>query len=99
MGVMLCEFDIYALTLEPVCWMYAAETWSLETRAIGMGIAALGNWLFNFALGLFSSPAFRNILLELFVVFGVLCWEAATPFFFHVCGNMWKPIEEIEFLF
>jgi hypothetical protein len=24
---------IYALTLAPVCWIYAAEVWSLETRA------------------------------------------------------------------
>ena len=39
---------VYALTLAPVCWIYAAEVWSLETRAVGMGIAANGNWLFNF---------------------------------------------------
>lgn len=26
----------YALTLAPVCWIYAAEVWSLETRATGM---------------------------------------------------------------
>lgn len=39
---------IYALTLAPICWVYAAEVWSLETRATGMGIAAIGNWLFNF---------------------------------------------------
>lgn len=39
---------IYALTLAPICWVYAAEVWSLETRAWGMGIAAIGNWLFNF---------------------------------------------------
>jgi MFS family permease len=36
---------IYALTLAPVCWIYAAEVWSLETRATGMGISAIGNWL------------------------------------------------------
>lgn len=24
----------YALTLAPVCWIYAAEVWSLETRAV-----------------------------------------------------------------
>jgi sugar porter (SP) family MFS transporter len=36
---------IYALTLAPICWIYAAEVWSLETRATGMGIAAIGNWL------------------------------------------------------
>jgi hypothetical protein len=35
----------YALTLAPICWVYAAEVWSLETRAVGMSIAAIGNWL------------------------------------------------------
>lgn len=30
---------LYALTLAPICWVYAAEVWSLETRATGMGIA------------------------------------------------------------
>lgn len=27
---------IYAMTLAPVAWVYAAEVWSLETRASGM---------------------------------------------------------------
>lgn len=27
---------VYAMTLAPVCWIYAAEVWSLETRAVGM---------------------------------------------------------------
>lgn len=27
---------VYALTLAPVAWVYAAEVWSLETRASGM---------------------------------------------------------------
>ena len=36
---------IYALTLAPVAWVYAAEVWSLETRATGMSISAIGNWL------------------------------------------------------
>lgn len=27
---------VYALTLAPVAWVYAAEVWSLETRAMGM---------------------------------------------------------------
>ncbi len=34
---------VYALTLAPIAWVYAAEVWSLETRAYGMSIAALGN--------------------------------------------------------
>jgi hypothetical protein len=45
---------IYALTLAPVCWIYAAEVWSLETRATGMGISAIGNWLVG--LSICSTP-------------------------------------------
>ena len=73
---------VYALTLAPVAWVYAAEVWSLETRATGMGIAAIGNWLFNFALGLFLPPAFRNIQYKIFVIFGILCFGAATQCYF-----------------
>ena len=47
-----------------------------------MGIAAIGNWLFNFAIGLFIPPAFINIKWGLFVVFGVLCVLASIQFFF-----------------
>ena len=60
----------YALSLAPIAWVYAAEVWSLETRATGMGIAAIGNWLFNFALGLFVPPGFRNITYKIFIIFG-----------------------------
>lgn len=38
---------VYAMTLAPVCWIYAAEVWSLETRAVGMAIASEGNWIFK----------------------------------------------------
>lgn len=51
----------YSLTLAPVAWVYAAEVWSLETRANGMGFATIANWLFNFAIGFFIPPAFINI--------------------------------------
>ena len=77
---------IYALTLAPVAWIYAAEVWSLETRAIGMSLAAVANWLFNFALGLFTPPAFINITYKVFIIFGVLCIGAATQAYFtYVC--------------
>jgi sugar porter (SP) family MFS transporter len=41
---------VYALTLAPVAWVYAAEVWSLETRATGMVTATAACCLaFNFA--------------------------------------------------
>ncbi|KAH3918551.1 hypothetical protein HBH56_038120 [Parastagonospora nodorum] len=90
---------IYALTLAPICWVYAAEVWSLETRATGMGIAAIGNWVFNFAIGLFIPPAFLNIRWRLFIVFGALCLGGAIQFWFTYPETCGKTIEEIEVLF
>jgi hypothetical protein len=34
----------YSLTLAPIAWVYAAEVWSLETRATGMALASIANW-------------------------------------------------------
>lgn len=90
---------IYALTLAPVGWIYAAEVWSLETRATGMSMAATANWLFNFALGLFTPPAFRNIKYKTFVIFGVLCIGAAAQAFLSYPETCGKTIEEVEELF
>lgn len=90
---------IYALTLAPVAWVYAAEVWSLETRATGMSLAAVANWLFNFALGLFTPPAFRNITYKIFIIFGILCFAAAVQAFFTYPETCGKTLEEIEILF
>lgn len=90
---------IYALTLAPVAWVYAAEVWSLETRAYGMAIASIANWLFNFALGLFVPPAFHNISWKTFIIFGVLCLGAAAQAFLSYPETARKSLEEIEQLF
>ncbi|KAJ9647634.1 hypothetical protein H2204_000264 [Knufia peltigerae] len=90
---------VYALTLAPVAWVYAAEVWSLETRATGMGISALGNWLFNFALGLYIPPGFQNIKWGMFIVFGSMCVLGAIQFYFTYPETCNKTLEEIEELF
>jgi hypothetical protein len=90
---------VYALTLAPVCWIYAAEVWSLGTRATGMSMAAMSNWVFNFALGMFTPPAFINIEWKLFIVFGVLCLAAAAWFFVFFPETCGKTLEEVELMF
>ncbi|KAI4199157.1 MAG: hypothetical protein LQ350_004787 [Teloschistes chrysophthalmus] len=90
---------VYALTLAPVAWVYAAEVWSLETRATGMALASVANWLFNFALGLFVPPAFHNISWKTFIIFGVLCFGAAVQAFVFYPETAKKSLEEIEVLF
>ncbi|KAF7537727.1 hypothetical protein G7Z17_g12785 [Cylindrodendrum hubeiense] len=90
---------VYALTLAPVAWIYAAEVWSTGTRATGMAMAAEANWLFNFALGMFTPPAFLNIKGNIFIVFGVLCIGAAIQAWFTYPETCGKTIEEVEELF
>ena len=90
---------VYALTLAPVAWVYAAEVWSLETRATGMALAAVANWLFNFAIGLFIPPAFGNISWKTFIIFGVLCFGASVQAYFTYPETANKSLEEIEFMF
>ena len=89
----------YALTLAPIAWVYAAEVWSLETRATGMASASVANWLFNFAIGLFIPPGFQHITWRLFIIFGVLCFAAAIQAYLTYPETAGKTIEEIETLF
>jgi hypothetical protein len=90
---------ITSLTISPVAWVYAAEVWSLETRAVGVSICAIGNWLFNFALGLYIPPGFQNIKWGMFMVFGAMCLLGACQMFFTFPETMGKTLEEIEALF
>lgn len=89
----------YSLTLAPIAWVYAAEVWSLETRATGMALASVANWAFNFAIGLFIPPGFKNITWKLYIIFGVLCFAAAIQAFVSYPETAGKTIEEIEMLF
>jgi hypothetical protein len=90
---------ITSLTISPVAWVYAAEVWSLETRAVGMGICAIGNWVFNFALGLYIPPGFQNIKWGMFIVFGAMCVIGAIQMFLTFPETGGKTLEEIEALF
>lgn len=58
-----------------------------------------GNWLFNFALGLYIPPGFQNIKYGMFIVFGAMCVLAAIQFFFTYPETCNKSLEEIEEMF
>lgn len=64
-----------------------------------MPLAAVANWLFNWALGVFVPPALRNIMYKLFLIFGVLCFAAALQAWLTYPETCGKTLEEIELLF
>ena len=90
---------VYSLTLAPIAWVYAVEVWSFETRATGMALVTVANWLSNFALGLFAPPAFGNISWKTFIIFGEICFGAAVQAYFTYPETARKSLEQIEVLF
>ena len=64
-----------------------------------MGLSATANWLFNWALGMFTPPAFHNIKYQTFIIFGVLCFGAAAQAWFTYPETCGKTIEEVEEMF
>ncbi|KAH6998172.1 hypothetical protein BKA56DRAFT_626741 [Ilyonectria sp. MPI-CAGE-AT-0026] len=86
---------IYALTLAPVAWIYAAEVWSTGTCATDQP-QHIQNLI---SLGMFTTPAFLNIKRNIFIVFGVLCLAAAVQAWFIYPETCGKTIEEVEELF
>jgi len=61
-----------------------------------MALASIGNWLFNFAIGFFIPPAFKNISWKVFIIFGVLCIGAAAQAWYSYPETARKSLEEIE---
>jgi len=61
-----------------------------------MAIASIGNWLFNFAIGFFIPPGFKNITYKIFIIFGILCFGAAAQAYISYPETARKSLEEIE---
>lgn len=56
-------------------------------------MSAVGNWVFNFALGFFVPPGFANITWKLFIIFGVLCIGAAVQVYFTYVPRFVIPLQ------
>lgn len=77
-GLIACTYLFvasYAPTWGPVSWTYPPELYPLRLRSQGVALSTSGNWAFNMALGLFTPPAFTNIMWKTYLIFG--CFNAA----------------------
>ncbi|KAJ5736440.1 High-affinity glucose transporter [Penicillium malachiteum] len=90
---------IYGFTWAPTAWIYAAEVFPLKYRAKGVGLSASGNWIFNFALAYFVSPAFHNIQWKTYVIFAVFCFVMTFHVFFLYPETAGRSLEEIDMVF
>ncbi|KAJ5539051.1 High-affinity glucose transporter [Penicillium frequentans] len=90
---------VYGFTWAPAAWIYASEVFPLKYRAKGVGLSASGNWIFNFALAYFVSPAFHNIQWRTYIIFAVFCFVMTFHVFFLYPETAGRTLEEIDMVF
>lgn len=80
-------------------WVYPPELFPLRVRGKAVSITTASNWIFNFALGYFTPPAFVNIKWKTYLIFGVFSFCMAVHAFFFFPETAGKTLEEVEDMF
>ncbi|KAL9114986.1 MAG: hypothetical protein Q9227_001230 [Pyrenula ochraceoflavens] len=89
----------FAPTWGPVSWVYPPELFPLRVRGKAVSLTTSSNWIFNFALGYFTPPAFVNIKWKTYLIFGVFSTAMAIHSFFLFPETAGKTLEEVEEMF
>ena len=80
-----------------VCiWVYCAEVWGdSASRQRGAALTTSVNWIFNFAIAMFTPSAFKNITWKTYMVFATFCGCMFIHVFFFFPETKGKRLEEI----
>ncbi|CAH6721736.1 high-affinity glucose transporter 1 [[Candida] jaroonii] len=77
-------------------WLYCSEIWGdSASRQRGAALATAGNWIFNFAIAMFTPPAFENIAWKTYCIYGSFCAAMFVHVFFFFPETKGKRLEEI----
>lgn len=90
----VCSF---AVSWGVVIWVYCSEMWGDSlSRQRGAALATAANWIFNFAIAMFTPPSFANINWRTYIIYASFC----VAMFFHVLfffpETKGKRLEEID---
>lgn len=90
----VCSF---AVSWGVVVWVYCSEMWGDSvSRQRGAALATACNWIFNFAIAMFTPPSFANINWRTYIIYAACC----VAMFFHVLfffpETKGKRLEEID---
>jgi MFS family permease len=85
----------FAPTWGPGMWTYISEIFPMRQRAVANGICTAADWIFNFAIGMFTPSAFANITWRTYIVFAVFCFVMTIHVFFLFPETKDKTLEEI----
>lgn len=76
-GVIACCYLFvcsFAPTWGVAIWVYCAEVWGdSASRQRGAAVSTAADWALNFAIGMFTPSAFKNITWKTYFVFAAFC--------------------------
>lgn len=77
-------------------WLYVSEMWGDNvSRQRGAALATSANWIFNFAIAMFTPSAFKNIDWRTYIIYAVFCACMFVHVFFFFPETRGKRLEEI----
>ncbi|CUM57470.1 uncharacterized protein AC631_02784 [Debaryomyces fabryi] len=86
----------YALTWGVTIWVYCAEVWGDNAaRQRGAAVSTSANWIFNFALAMYTPSSFKNITWKTYIIYATFCACMFIHVLFFFPETKGKRLEEI----
>lgn len=98
-GVIACCYLFvvsFASTWGVGIWVYCAEVWGdSQSRQRGAAVATAANWIFNFAIAMFTPSSFKSITWKTYIIYAVFCACMFVHVFFFFPETRGRRLEEI----
>jgi MFS family permease len=92
-------FSLFYTPLGIISWVYPAEIFPVQARALGNAITTFTNWTVNLVFAQFSPQALTAIGFRYFYVFFVFNLIAAVTYFFFFPETKGRTLEQMDELF
>jgi hypothetical protein len=92
-------FSLFYTPLGIISWVYPAEIFPVEVRALGNAITTFTNWVINLVFAQFSPIALTNIGFAYFYVFFVFNLIALLSYWFFYPETKGRTLEQMDVLF
>lgn len=77
-------------------WVYCSEVWGdSQSRQRGAALSTSANWIFNFAIAMFTPSSFKNITWKTYCIYATFCACMFIHVFFFFPETKGKRLEEI----
>ncbi|KAL4862994.1 hypothetical protein BDV12DRAFT_206854 [Aspergillus spectabilis] len=92
-------FSLFYTPLGIISWVYPAEIFPIEVRALGNALTTFTNWTVNLVFAQFTPNALDTVGFKYFYLFFALNLIAATCYYFFYPETKGRTLEQIDELF